>query len=1106
MNAYLDKSCIFTTRRLCLLVFVVFLACPFASAQLPNFTLTISATDETCPGNGSISFSVSGTDPAATVTYQVFQLPNTTTPIAIPTGNSISGLVAGDYMVIATQTLGPQSNSQTWTETLTDETVALAYTIQGTNVSCGNNGTMTINTFSGTAVSYEIIAGPVIKPLQNSNVFTSLAAGAYQVRVFDACGQGWVITHTLFESTGNFLEWAETDDATLIDCNQMTITNTLSPSLNETLSYPITVTYTVFPPGGGAPVVQTTTMTSGDVSEQEFVTVIPYYSEQVYNYTVSVTDGCGNGYIFENILINKNLLVELRSPPAECGEYMLTFALQHYMPPFTITFTDMPPGFDPTAYNPGHPGPFSADLINYGNSNNGVPYGDYTATITDACGHSKTVSVHLEYRDPEPTPDLEPHNGCNSNISDVKIKVSGYILDTAIIASGPASYSTSYPIDVEPLIDPVLGNLEIPNMNEGTYLIVMTDTCGNTYNYELVVTDPGTPMNWNMLVGCDAGRGSLRISATTGITLQSVLLIDAPAAYTATLPENLSYNINTMFPEIFSIGSLPEGDYTFEVTDSCGYIRQITIPVSGYVPITDDTYTVIRHCGSFDLEVNFTPSVPESVTLSTLWLQRFDPVTNTWGHPQTGAAYNPGDTPNFTNSYQLSIRNGTNYNIAYLGDFRILNRFQVFGNGSTDLYQLCVEEIYQFTVLNEIEITNITKTTCDGVNSNVAITAIGVPPMTYEITSMNGQPFALNNGNNNLFTNLQPAVYNFLVTDQCGNITNELTDVALLPSLVTINQPADIVRCDDADNDARTDFDLAAQTAIVLGTANPANFTVTYHLSTQDAASGDNALPGLYETGTREIFVRMQYNNVPTCFETTSFEVIVNPYPMVNMSLSYGLCLGDSATITADAGFDSYLWSTGETTQSIVADSPGTYTLDITRTSNGVTCSAQYSLNVTESQPPGIRNIQTSDWTNNQNMISVQLEHPGNYSYSLDNANFQAGDTFYGLEPGLYTVYVKDDNGCGTVSQNVYLLAYPKFFTPNGDGYNDFWQIYYASQEPDLKVYIFDRYGKLLTGFGSDSLGWDGKYNGRDLPSTDYWFLVTRQDGTQHRGHFAMKR
>lgn len=57
-----------------------------------------------------------------------------------------------------------------------------------------------------------------------------------------------------------------------------------------------------------------------------------------------------------------------------------------------------------------------------------------------------------------------------------------------------------------------------------------------------------------------------------------------------------------------------------------------------------------------------------------------------------------------------------------------------------------------------------------------------------------------------------------------------------------------------------------------------------------------------------------------------------------------------------------------------------------------------------------------------------------------------------------------------------------------------------------MKVYIFDRYGKLITLFNGNNTGWDGKYNGNELPCTDYWFMVERQNGTFYKGHFAMIR
>jgi gliding motility-associated-like protein len=83
---------------------------------------------------------------------------------------------------------------------------------------------------------------------------------------------------------------------------------------------------------------------------------------------------------------------------------------------------------------------------------------------------------------------------------------------------------------------------------------------------------------------------------------------------------------------------------------------------------------------------------------------------------------------------------------------------------------------------------------------------------------------------------------------------------------------------------------------------------------------------------------------------------------------------------------------------------------------------------------------------------------------------------------------------------------YPKYFTPNGDGFNDKWKIKFSNTEPSLRIKLFDRFGKFIKELDYSSDGWNGTFNGKELPSTDYWFVVTRANGKEYRGHFAMKR
>ena len=137
----------------------------------------------------------------------------------------------------------------------------------------------------------------------------------------------------------------------------------------------------------------------------------------------------------------------------------------------------------------------------------------------------------------------------------------------------------------------------------------------------------------------------------------------------------------------------------------------------------------------------------------------------------------------------------------------------------------------------------------------------------------------------------------------------------------------------------------------------------------------------------------------------------------------------------------------------------------------------------------------------------------GNFEYQIDNEPFQSSNIFTDVAPGLHTVTINDLNGCGLVSDTITVVGYPKFFTPNGDGSNDFWHIVGVNTLEDPIVYVFDRYGKFIKQLDENSTGWDGTFNGRDLPSTDYWFQLTYMDTQGQRveakylsNHFSLRR
>lgn len=329
--------------------------------------------------------------------------------------------------------------------------------------------------------------------------------------------------------------------------------------------------------------------------------------------------------------------------------------------------------------------------------------------------------------------------------------------------------------------------------------------------------------------------------------------------------------------------------------------------------------------------------------------------------------------------------------------------------------------------------------------------------------------------------------------------------IEVLP-IPQITQPSDLILCDE-NNDENILFNLETQNSVIIGTQNSEDYSITYYTSLDEAESGTNNISTNFTntSNPQTIYVRME-NKSSGCYATTFFKLIVKSKPLINMRDVYRFCKGGNVLLTAPEGFETYVWSNGETSRIITVNQPGEYRITVTELIGDQLCENSKTITVYESEAPKITKINRSDWTFNRNTITVSVSGTGNYEYSLDNIFYQDSPEFKGLESGIYTVYVRDKDGCGMDKSEVIVMMYPKFFTPNGDGINDVWNIKYSWHEPDMTVHVFDRYGKLLASFKGNSIGWDGRYNGRDLPATDYWFVVERQDGRQYKGHFSLIR
>ncbi|WP_458629185.1 choice-of-anchor L domain-containing protein [Winogradskyella sp. PC D3.3] len=325
--------------------------------------------------------------------------------------------------------------------------------------------------------------------------------------------------------------------------------------------------------------------------------------------------------------------------------------------------------------------------------------------------------------------------------------------------------------------------------------------------------------------------------------------------------------------------------------------------------------------------------------------------------------------------------------------------------------------------------------------------------------------------------------------------------------LPVANQPQNIIACDD-DYDGYFEFNLNQQTASVLGFQNPSNFSVTYFNDTLEAIDGLSPINDEAYNGFNNEVITARIENMATgCFDLVEFSLIVNRKPFVNIP-DQVVCIDNLPLVVSAHTFyatDTYAWSTNQNSPEIEITEIGTYSVTVT-SENG--CITTRTFNVSASESATIELAETVDFSDPNN-ITITITGIGNYLYILDNGEPQESNVFQNVSLGYHTVRIIDLNGCAEVTKEVVVVDAPPFFTPNGDTQNDTWHIIGIETLPGSIVYIFNRYGKLIKQLGSSTQGWDGTYNGYNMPATDYWFLAEIKQGNiafDVKGHFALRR
>jgi len=468
-------------------------------------------------------------------------------------------------------------------------------------------------------------------------------------------------------------------------------------------------------------------------------------------------------------------------------------------------------------------------------------------------------------------------------------------------------------------------------------------------------------------------------------------------------------------------------------------------------------------------------------------------------------------TGEITQTIEVSV--AETYSVTLVDSNGCTNTFSV------EVVELPLPEAYNFSVLE-----------CDnyGVSDNFMLfdltiynndlTGNNTNVSTHFYLSQNDLDNNLNEINTSFANTTNPQILFVKVQD---NITNCYSSSQLTLEVSSIDPRSALLElCDELNSeDGINTFNLTMANAQVTQSL-PIDTEVIYYETLNDAELQQNQLNTNYtNTNPYMQIVYARVENEDGCFGIDEVLLIVNDLPNIETTEELIYCLNNyPETIELTGGIinDSpsnyyYLWNTGENTSTIQINEIGIYSVTITSTEG---CSKIREISVLPSNTATIESIDIDDAIE-INTITVYVSGEGNYEYALDdeNSTYQDSNIFTNVQGGLHTVYVRDKNECGVISEVISVISIPKFFTPNNDRANDTWipKGLNAEFQNNVSIYIYDRYGKLLKQLDPFGIGWNGIYNNNLMPTSDYWYtieFIENFSGKQRllKGHFTLKR
>ncbi len=335
----------------------------------------------------------------------------------------------------------------------------------------------------------------------------------------------------------------------------------------------------------------------------------------------------------------------------------------------------------------------------------------------------------------------------------------------------------------------------------------------------------------------------------------------------------------------------------------------------------------------------------------------------------------------------------------------------------------------------------------------------------------------------------------------------------------TVSIPAPRQVCGNSEGEALVD--LLSFNQELLG--GQTGLEVTYHLTLPEAEAWLDPLPtGLTIRSDLVLYARVA-DQGSGCASIVPLSLVFQPAPETTLRKSYLLCpfAEDNQlppSLILETGLDPSVYEfswflndevlPGENGPTLETNLPGRYGVSFTRGGGG--CTSGATTVVQTAEPPETLDITLKPESSGRS-YEVQVNARGNYPYTfrLDERTGEASGTFRNILPGTHVLTVFTEDGCQVLTRKFQIFGYPPFFTPNGDGVNDRWNLLGADGIVINRVSIFDRFGRLLHVMDGSGPGWDGNSNGRPMPANSYWFRIeytSEERMLSSSGYFALKR